>query len=192
MGDAAEVAAAVDACGAAPGTVLFHCVSAYPAPLEQCNLRAIPEMVRAHGVPVGWSDHTTGVTSALGAVALGASVLEKHVTTDRTRPGPDHAASLEPDELDPVRRRVPGPGRGPRRRAQAPGPRRGGERPPRPAQLARRARPGRGGDASATADVVLLRPEGGVAPSEVVVGRTVRAAVAAGAPLPPDALGDGS
>ena len=139
MGSAAEVADAVEACVEAPGTVLFHCVSAYPAPLEQCNLRAIPQMARAHGLPVGWSDHTTGLTSALGAVALGASVLEKHVTTDRTRSGPDHAASLEPGELDRVRRRVPGPRPRPRGRHEAARPGGGGERAPRPPQLARRA-----------------------------------------------------
>ncbi len=191
MGDAAEVAAAVEACGEAPGTVLFHCVSAYPAPLEQCNLRAIPEMVRAHGVPVGWSDHTTGVTSALGAVALGASVLEKHVTTDRTRPGPDHAASLEPDELTryvaDCRALAVALGDGRKRRVPA---------EEENAHLVRRSwhatRDLAAGERVGDADVVLLRPEGGVAPSEVVVGRTVRTAVAAGAPLPPDALGDGS
>ena len=87
MGSAAEVADAVEACAAAPGTVLFHCVSAYPAPLEQCNLRAIPEMVRAHGLPVGWSDHTTGVTSALGAVALGC-VGAREARDDRPHAGP--------------------------------------------------------------------------------------------------------
>ncbi len=99
MGDAAEVAAAVHACAPAPGLALFHCVSAYPAPLAEANLRVIPALVDEHGVPVGWSDHTPGLTAALGAVALGASLLEKHMTTDRGLPGPDHAASVEPSEL---------------------------------------------------------------------------------------------
>ena len=143
MGSAAEVAAAVEACAPAPGTVLFHCVSAYPAPLEQCNLRAIPAMSAAHGLPVGWSDHTTGLTSALGAVALGASVLEKHVTTDRTRSGPDHAASLEPDALaeyvEQCRALAGALGDGVKRRHT----RGGGERAPGAPQLARSARPRR-------------------------------------------------
>ena len=129
MGDADEVARAVEACAAAPALVLFHCVSAYPAPIEECNLRVIPSLLTAHGVPVGWSDHTPGLTTALGAVALGASVLEKHFTTDRRLPGPDHQASLEPEALadyvmqtkllarglgDGVKRRMPSRWRTPR------------------------------------------------------------------------------
>lgn len=188
MGSADEVAAAVEACAAAPGTVLFHCVSAYPAPLDQCNLRAIPALADAHGLPVGWSDHTIGTTSALGAVALGASLLEKHVTTDRTRPGPDHAASLEPDELtayvDACRGLARALGDGVKRRVPA---------EEENAPLVRRswhaARDLAAGSVITPDDVVLLRPEGGAAPSLDVVGRTVSAAVAAGAPLHPDDLG---
>jgi len=187
MGSASEVADAVEACAAAPGTVLFHCVSAYPAPLEQCNLRAIPEMVRAHGLPVGWSDHTTGVTSALGAVALGASVLEKHVTTDRTRSGPDHAASLEPDALAAYvaqcRALAGALGDGTKRRVPA---------EEENAHLVRRSwhatRRLAAGTVLGREDLVLLRPEGGAAPAEVLVGRTVRTAVQAGAPVRPDDL----
>ena len=85
MGDADEVSAAVEACADAPGLVLFHCVSAYPAPIEECNLRAIPAMAGAHGVPVGWSDHTPGLTTALGAVALGA-VRPREALHDGPRP----------------------------------------------------------------------------------------------------------
>ncbi len=182
MGSAAEVADAVEACVEAPGTVLFHCVSAYPAPLEQCNLRAIPQMARAHGLPVGWSDHTTGLTSALGAVALGASVLEKHVTTDRTRSGPDHAASLEPGELTAYvaecRALARALGDGTKRRVPA---------EEENAHLVRRSwhavRDLAPGTVLAHDDVVLLRPEGGAAPSEVLVGRSLRTAVGAGAPV---------
>ena len=170
-----------------PGTVLFHCVSAYPAPLEQCNLRAIPAMARAHGLPVGWSDHTTGLTSALGAVALGASVLEKHVTTDRTRSGPDHAASLEPGELAAYvaecRALARALGDGTKRRVPA---------EEENAPLVRRswhaARHLAAGAVLGPDDLVLLRPEGGAAPSDVLVGRTVRTSVGAGAPVRPDDL----
>jgi len=79
--------------------VLLHCVSLYPAPLAGTNLRAMETMRARFGVPVGYSDHTEGLTAALAAVALGAAVIEKHFTVDRALPGPDHAASLEPDEL---------------------------------------------------------------------------------------------
>jgi len=78
---------------------LLHCVTQYPAPPRAVNLRAMTTMAAAFGLPVGYSDHTLGIDVALAAVALGATVIEKHFTLDRTLPGPDHAASLEPDEL---------------------------------------------------------------------------------------------
>jgi len=79
--------------------VLLHCVSSYPARPEDANLRAMETLRRAFDVPVGFSDHTTGTEVALAAAAVGAAVIEKHFTLDRTLPGPDHKASLEPDEL---------------------------------------------------------------------------------------------
>ncbi len=79
--------------------VLLHCVSNYPANPADVNLRAMQTMAMAFGVPVGYSDHTPGIEVALAAVALGACVIEKHFTLDRSLPGPDHRASLEPDEL---------------------------------------------------------------------------------------------
>lgn len=75
---------------------LLHCLSAYPAPEEQVNLRAISSLAAAFGCPVGYSDHTLGFTAPVAAVALGASVIEKHLTLDVDLPGPDHRASLEP------------------------------------------------------------------------------------------------
>ncbi len=78
---------------------LLHCTTEYPTDPAEVNLRAMPAMAETFGLPVGLSDHTPGIAVALAGVALGATVIEKHVTTDRTRPGPDHAASLEPDEL---------------------------------------------------------------------------------------------
>ena len=79
--------------------ILLQCVSNYPADPADANLRTIPAMAQAFEVPVGYSDHTPGVETALAAVALGACVIEKHVTLDRNLPGPDHRASLEPPEL---------------------------------------------------------------------------------------------
>jgi N-acetylneuraminate synthase len=79
--------------------VLLHCVSNYPAAPAEVNLRAMQTMRSAFDVPVGFSDHTEGIDVALAAVALGACVIEKHFTLDRTLPGPDHRASLEPAEL---------------------------------------------------------------------------------------------
>jgi N-acetylneuraminate synthase len=78
---------------------LLHCVSNYPAAPEEANLRAMHTMRAAFQTPVGYSDHTAGTTVALAAVALGAAIIEKHVTLTRTLPGPDHHASLEPQEL---------------------------------------------------------------------------------------------
>ncbi|MFH0851231.1 MAG: N-acetylneuraminate synthase family protein, partial [Candidatus Peregrinibacteria bacterium] len=78
---------------------LLHCTSAYPAPYGHVHLRAMAFLREAFGIPVGLSDHTKGIEVAIAATALGASVIEKHVTLDRTLSGPDHRASIEPDEL---------------------------------------------------------------------------------------------
>lgn len=82
-----------------PGLVLLQCVSNYPAAPADINLRAMATMEQAFGVPVGYSDHVPENAVAFGAAALGACVIEKHFTLDRTLPGPDHKASLEPGEL---------------------------------------------------------------------------------------------
>ena len=78
---------------------LLHCVSAYPAPVEDVNLLAMDTMRREFNVPVGYSDHTQGIQVAPLAVACGADIIEKHLTLDRTLPGPDHRMSLEPKEF---------------------------------------------------------------------------------------------
>ena len=78
---------------------LLHCTTEYPAPLEAINLRAMDTMAETFGLKVGYSDHSLGLTVAIAAVAKGACVIEKHFTLSRARPGPDHPASLEPDEL---------------------------------------------------------------------------------------------
>ncbi len=78
---------------------LLHCTTAYPTPIRQANLRAITTLRERFGLPVGFSDHTPGTNLALAAVALGARVIEKHFTLDRSLPGPDQAASLTVEEL---------------------------------------------------------------------------------------------
>ena len=85
---------------ASPGSVsLLHCVSAYPANAKDCNLRAMATLSKAFKVPIGFSDHTLGAEVTWAAVALGATVIEKHFTLDKSLPGPDHKASLSPSEL---------------------------------------------------------------------------------------------
>ncbi len=83
-----------------PQLSILHCVSNYPARIEDINLRAIKTMKMAFGLPVGYSDHTMGIEAAIAAVARGAGVIEKHITLDRDMEGPDHKASLEPEELE--------------------------------------------------------------------------------------------
>ncbi|WP_426939892.1 N-acetylneuraminate synthase family protein [Pseudarthrobacter sp. S6] len=182
MGSNDEIADALVATAAAPATVLLHCVSAYPAPVDDANLLAIPAMRRDFGVEVGWSDHTTGSMTAIAATALGSTLLEKHITTDKTRNGPDHAASLEKFEfaryVADVRDAQTALGDGKKQRmpseeANAP--------------LVRRsfhaARDIPAGFKLTADDVVILRPEGGLAPSAHVVGRMSKRFVAAGQQL---------
>lgn len=78
---------------------LLHCNTEYPTPYEDVNLRAMKTMAETFGVEVGYSDHTKGIEVPIAAVAMGAVVIEKHFTLDKNMPGPDHKASLEPDEL---------------------------------------------------------------------------------------------
>jgi N,N'-diacetyllegionaminate synthase len=85
---------------------LLHCTSAYPAPAESLNLLAISTMAQATGLPVGYSDHSLGSEAALAAVALGATVIEKHITLDKSLPGPDHRASADPQEFAAVVRGI--------------------------------------------------------------------------------------
>ena len=77
----------------------LHCTTAYPAPMDDVNLSAMLSIQKAFGVSVGYSDHSEGIEVAIAAVALGAKIIEKHFTLDKTLPGPDHKASLEPGEL---------------------------------------------------------------------------------------------
>lgn len=95
----------IEAGGPAP-LALMHCVSRYPAEASMMNLRAIATMQQSFDLPVGLSDHTLGIEISLAAVALGACIIEKHFTLDRDLEGPDHSASLEPDELEALVRGI--------------------------------------------------------------------------------------
>jgi N-acetylneuraminate synthase len=101
MANLAEIEAAKDAAlsAGAPGVVLLHCVSSYPAVLEDANVRTVADMAQRFACPIGLSDHTMGTAASVAAVALGASVIEKHFTLARSDGGPDAAFSLEPVEF---------------------------------------------------------------------------------------------
>lgn len=101
MSSLCEIETALDVIGKEGGSdvVLLHCVSEYPCVPEHLNLRAINALRNAFGKPTGFSDHSLGVNMSIAAVALGACVLEKHITLNKMLPGPDHKVSLEPDEF---------------------------------------------------------------------------------------------
>jgi N-acetylneuraminate synthase len=180
--------AAVEQCGRVP-IALLHCVSNYPAPAAGCNLRAMATMQREFGVPVGFSDHTLGADVALAAVALGACVLEKHFTLDRNLPGPDHEASFNPTQLAEFVRSV-------RAVESALG---NGVKTPLPAEAETAAVARKSvvaacdipAGAKLTTDVLACRRPGtGIPPTqlETLIGRSARAAIAAGAMLRHDML----
>lgn len=166
---------------------LLHCVSSYPTEPRDCNLRAMDTLRERFGVPVGWSDHTLGSTVAIAAVALGADVVEKHVTLSRELPGPDHRASIEPGELGALMRAVRDAqsalGRADKGPVQA------------EAEVAAVARKSLhwkhalpAGHLVADADLVALRPGHGIAPSRLdsLVGRRLRLAVEQGSIARPE------
>ena len=101
MADAEEIQQAIDAAreGGCQELAILHCVSGYPSPAEDYNLRTIPDMIRRFGLVTGLSDHTLDNTTAITSVAVGASIIEKHFTLDRTGGGPDDSFSLQPAEL---------------------------------------------------------------------------------------------
>lgn len=191
-----EIREALQWVGAARGDLqdvtVLHCTSAYPAPDGALNLRAIASMARDLGVAIGYSDHSLGIEAPLAAVALGATVIEKHLTLDRSLPGPDHSASLEPEEFT---RMVAGI----RRVAAMLG---DGVKAPTIEELdtARVARRSVVAAVDVPAGTVLTasmlacrRPATGIAPRDfdAVVGRVARAPVAAGTVLDWDALEGG-
>ena len=175
------IAAIAEVASPAPGIVVLHCVSNYPAAIADANLRTIPAMAAALGCPIGFSDHTTGERAAIAAVALGAAIVEKHITIDRSMPGPDHEASLDPLQfrsfVTAVRDASASLGNGEKLPASS-------ER--EIATLGRRSLFWqRGLDRGAVvteADLIALRPGTGVAANRwhELVGRVVKRSVAAG------------
>jgi N-acetylneuraminate synthase/N,N'-diacetyllegionaminate synthase len=103
-----EIRQAVDAVASTGNDqlALLQCTTNYPAPFEDANLRAMATLHREFGTVVGYSDHTEGIIAPVIAVAMGATIIEKHFTLDRTLPGPDHKASLEPGELAEMMRQI--------------------------------------------------------------------------------------
>jgi N,N'-diacetyllegionaminate synthase len=192
MADLDEVAQAVEVLGAARSRLtLLHCTSNYPARAEDVNLRAMATLHERFSLPVGYSDHTEGTAIAVAAAALGARVLEKHFTLDRSLPGPDHKASLSPDEFRRMVREVRDVEAGLGDGVKAPRP---AELPVR--ELVRRSvtlvRALRAGERIAADDVALLRPGSGIAPRDLarVVGRRAARDLACGRVLAWEDLAD--
>jgi N-acetylneuraminate synthase/N,N'-diacetyllegionaminate synthase len=161
--------------------MLFHCVSRYPTPMEAANLRSIPFLRRRFGVPVGYSDHTLGITACLGAVALGAVALEKHFTLDATQPVGDHRLSATPEELRDLVSQV-------RALEAALG---AEDKQPDPEEQQMRARLRRSlharraiaaGAVVRQEDLIALRPGTGIAPTRIdeLAGRRAQRPIAAG------------
>jgi N,N'-diacetyllegionaminate synthase len=176
MATAAEIGAALEALEQA-GTprdriTVLHCTTEYPAPMGEVNLRAMLTIRDTFGVRVGYSDHTLGIEVAIAAVALGASVIEKHFTLDRDLPGPDHKASLEPDELTAMVSAIRNV-----ERALGHGVKRPGAGEMRNLAAARKslvaARDIRAGEPFTEANVAVKRPGTGVSPMQwdAVMGR---------------------
>lgn len=101
MSNLSEIETALSAmnCMGASDIALLHCTTNYPCPFDEVNLKAMLTISEAFKLPVGYSDHTLGIEIPIAAVAMGAKIIEKHFTLDRQLPGPDHKASLEPEEL---------------------------------------------------------------------------------------------
>jgi pseudaminic acid synthase len=186
MADLADVQDAVDTVAATGNDqlILLHCVVNYPPPFGDLNLRAIETLRTAFQVPVGYSDHSPGITAPIVATALGAAVIEKHYTLSRDLPGPDHRFAIEPDELKAmvqgIRDAHDALGNGIKRMA------------PAEADLyvtARRSlfaeRDIAAGTVLTEDDVAILRPGTGIEVRDLqkVVGRTARKAIARHEPL---------
>lgn len=152
---------------------VLHCTTEYPTPMDDVNLLAMVNIGKALGVNVGYSDHTTGIEVAIAAVALGAKVIEKHFTLDRTLPGPDHSASLEPSEFKIMVQSI-------RNIEKALG---DGIKRPSPSELKNKpiarksivaACPIRAGDTFSEENLIVKRPGSGISPMrwDEVIGRT--------------------
>jgi N,N'-diacetyllegionaminate synthase len=168
---------------AADLTVL-HCTSNYPAAFSDVNMRAMHTIAQGAGTPVGYSDHTKGTAISIAAVALGATVIEKHFTIDTRMPGPDHSASLDPQELAAMVASIRAVEQAMGSATKAPT---ASELPIR--DLVRRsatlARDVATGDTLTAADIVLLRPGTGIPPADLdrIYGKRATRKLAAGVTL---------
>ena len=192
MADADEIGEAVAAAhdGGCREVAILHCVSGYPAPAADYNLRTIPDMVARFGTVVGLSDHTLDNTTAIAAVALGAAIIEKHVTLDRSGGGPDDSFSLEPAELAQLCA-------GARTAFDALGRVDYGRKSSETGNVIFRrslyfVRDLKAGETISPADVRSVRPGYGMAPKELsrIIGRRVARDVAAATPVRPDLLAE--
>lgn len=165
---------------------LLHCNTEYPTPMRDVHLRAMQTLAQTFGTRVGYSDHTLGIEVPIAAVALGAMVIEKHITLDRGLPGPDHRASLEPAELTAMVRSI-------RNIEQALG---SPIKEPSPSELPNRAiarksihlkNPTPAGRAITIDDLIMLRPGDGISPMQLdqVIGRSLKSDLPAGHKLSP-------
>jgi N-acetylneuraminate synthase/N,N'-diacetyllegionaminate synthase len=192
MADLEEVGQAVAAIRAAgdPPLAVLHCLSAYPAPVGEVNLRAMDSLASRFGCPVGFSDHTLGIEIAVAAAARGAAIIEKHLTLDKTLPGPDHRASLDPAEFGAMVRAI-------RAVESALG---DGVKRPMPSEadtrrVARKslvaARALKAGERIAAGDLASKRPGTGISPAELprVLGLPLARDIAADEVIPWEALG---
>lgn len=153
---------------------LLHCNTEYPTPMHDVHLRAMRTLGDLFGTRIGYSDHTLGIEVPIAAVALGAMIIEKHITLDRTLPGPDHRASLEPDELTAMVKAI-------RNIEQALG---SATKEPSPSELPNRAIARKSihlrhalktGHMLGIDDLIMLRPGDGISPMRVndIVGRKI-------------------
>ena len=166
---------------------VMHCTSIYPAPLESLNLKALSTLSSRFGLPIGYSDHSLGDQASLAAVAMGAVLIEKHFTLDKSLPGPDHAASLDVPELSSMIERI-------RQLEVMLGT---GRKEPfgeelATAKIVRRSwhtsRAVAAGAVFEMSDLRLIRPATGLAPDACPAGQTARHALDAGTPITADDL----
>lgn len=190
MATAEEIEAALAAArtGGSGGVVLLHCVSGYPSLPSEANLGRIATLARRFGVPIGLSDHTLGTAVSVAAVAIGACVIEKHVTLARSDGGPDAGFSLEPNELAELCANVAAAFAATRERAEGPAPSEETSLPFRRSLYA--VADIAAGDAFTDENVRSIRPGYGLAPGRLpdLLGRRARVAIARGTPLSADMI----
>ena len=179
MANLGDIEAALDALESAGMSrariTVLHCNTEYPTPMCDVNLRAMCSIRDAFGVAVGYSDHTSGIEVPIAAVALGASVIEKHLTLNRNLPGPDHKASLEPDEFTAMVRAIRNIEQALGDAIKRPSPSEAKNRP-----IARKSlvavKPIRAGEPFTPGNVTAKRPGTGISPMrwDEVMGRLAR------------------